>query len=568
MVDDIKNKRTVYFSTSAQLAKRLGGESVSDPIIAVLELIKNSYDADATYCRITFKDMRSEEEGTIIIEDDGEGMVEEDIIHKWLRVATDNKTVNKYTKKYKRRKIGEKGIGRFATERLAKKIILTSNPEKETEGYSLEIDWSKYDDPNADFDKIPLELNFFKKQKTKKGFRIILEDLKEGWDEEKFKKLRNDISLIIPPTVRNSKFSVEIKAEEFRKVEGEVKSSFLKNADIIFSGKLEKNGNIKYTIRKGSKILVKEDKLKQFLCGPIEFKLFFFYLGPTEALTKKDNQNIDFSLRRKMMDQFCGIKLYRDCFRVKPFGDPKNDWLELNKERINNPGLYPGTKQIFGIVKISKDNNPNISDTTSRENIVTNLAWSDLKNFIKGSLRYFSLERQKLEKKYKGAKKKKREKNLIKESFKKVKEEAVLETPIEESKISTISSEIIDSSPKNIASLLKEFNGCLINGYFNAAAILARKILEVGTILKFKRTKKGHLIIENGEYKELNQRIDILKKEKLIDAPLAKRLINDNKIKIFGDSAAHSFRIDVKEEDIGPIRDLLRLCIEQLNSDD
>lgn len=572
MSNPIQKTKTVYFSTSAQIVRRLGRESVSDPIIAVLELVKNSYDADANFCKISFDNIKLKKGEKIIIKDDGHGMKEEDILHNWLRAATDNKSIEKITKKYKRRKIGEKGIGRFATERLARKVTLISNPEKSDQGYILEVDWSKYDDPNADFEKVPLPLQTFSKVKSDHGLEIILEGLSEQWDEDKLNKLKRDISLIIPPSFKGSKFNVNIQAEEFPKFDGKLKSSFLNDADFTFYGSLEKDGKVTYKLksRYGKKIERKE-KLGNLLCGPIEFQLFFFYLGKTEYLSPNDQEKIDFTIRKKIMADFSGIKMYRDNFRVKPFGDPKNDWLDLDKERINSPGLYPGNNQVFGVVRITKDSNPNIEDTTSRENIVTNLAWNDLKNFIKGSLRYFSLERQKLEKKYKGrvrSSKKSVEKkeNLIKTSFKEIKKEALAENKIEEPRVSPIPQDIINACPNNLKQELNEFNGCLVNNYFNAAAILARKILEIACIIKLKKEKKENLIRTDLEYSELPAIIEVLKKENLIDSKIASRLVKHNNIKLFGDSAAHSFRTQIHQEDIGPIRDLLRICLEQLFS--
>jgi Histidine kinase-, DNA gyrase B-, and HSP90-like ATPase len=567
-ITNIDKGKTVYFSTSAQAVRRWGRESISDPIVALLELVKNSYDADADLCNIVFDNVRIKEKGRIVIKDNGTGMTEEDILKKWLRAATNNKSLSKETKKHKRRKIGEKGIGRFATERLAKKVTLISRPENLSVGYVLEIDWSEYDDPDADFEKVPLRLNSFTKPKKEHGLELVLECLDESWDEKNIENMNTEISLMIPPTDKKGKFEVKVQASEFPKYEGKIKSNFLNGADFMLNARLEKDGKITYTIKKrGRKPVKREDKMGKFLSGPLEFQLFFFYLGQTDYLTKKDNATIDFSLRKNIMSQFSGIKLYRDGFRVKPFGDPSNDWLDLNVERVNNPTLFPGKKQIFGVVKISKDDNKYIEDTTSRENVIANLAWGDLKRFVKGALKCFTIERQKLERKYKGScsrKKKTKEKNPIKESFKK----GTASIPDDEKKdeilIPFIPQDIIDICPKSLKGIIDEFNGCLLNRYFNAASILARKILDISTILKFKGEGKHGLILKDREYIELGGRIEILKSQKMIDSPLAKRLIGDNKIKLFGDSAAHSYRINVREEDMGPIRDLLRMCLEQL----
>jgi len=420
--------RKAYFSTAARMAKLLGRDSVADPIIALLELIKNSYDADATQVIITFENMR-QENSKIIIADNGLGMTEEDIEKKWMRAATNNKERETITPELRRRKIGEKGVGRFATERLAKKIILVSNPYKKTKGYGLIINWSDFDkNPGDDFEKIPNKLYTFNKLKKERGVTIYLENLNEKWNGDKIKRFRDDASLIIPPIGGPQKFSVNIKADEFERYSGKIKSSFLKRADYVFSGRLEKNGTIHYLFKiNEGKTYKDKDKISQFSCGPTEFQLYFYYLGPSSYIPKKITPP-NFELRKSVLQDFSGIKLYRDNFRIKPFGDPGNDWLGINSERINDPANYPSNNQLFGFIKLKKEENKGINDTTSRENIINNTEFLDLKRFMKGSLKFFAKKRGEIEGKYKKAKlrtktKQKivKKKSLIRESFRKAK---------------------------------------------------------------------------------------------------------------------------------------------------
>lgn len=548
--------QTLYFSTAAKITKLLGRESVANPIIALLELVKNSYDADATEVKIIFENIRLGA-GKIKIMDNGTGMDFNDIQRKWMRAATDDKERNPVSKG-ERRKIGEKGIGRFAAERLAKKLILVSKPEDKTEGYCLVINWTDFEQPNADFEKVPNKCYTFKKKKSEHGLEIHLEDLNEKWDSEAVKRFRQDVSLIIPPAGQSQDFKVRIISDEFKEVSGEIKSAFLKDADFIFSGKLEKDGTVKYRLKTiDGKEYKESDMLKEFACGPLEFALYFFYLGETPYLIAPAHSR-NYQVRRSVLEDFGGIKLYRDNFRVKPFGDKDNDWLSLDQERINNPGVYPGRSQIFGYVKISRNKNPLIVDITTREGIVSNQAFQDMVKFIKGSLKFFSKKRAEIEGKTKGKAKKKKSKkktSLIKESFRKIKE-----TP----KFPPLPSELVDNLPSEIKVVCDEVNGCLYYGFFTASAVMMRKALEVATIIKFKQEGKENLILKAGEYEELPVRIEIAKQNNIISKKIAEKLIKDNKIKLFGDTAAHSFRVQIKEEDIGPMRDQLRLVLEDM----
>lgn len=555
--------KKAYFSTAARITKLLGSESVSDAVIALLELIKNSYDADASDVTIVFENIRQGSSRIKII-DNGIGMTEDDINKKWMRTATNNKEIEQFTSELKRRKIGEKGVGRFATERLAKKVILVSKPKNLSTGYGLIIDWSEFEkNADEDIEKIPNQLFTFSKQKKERGLEIHLEDLKETWDEDKIKRFRDDVSLIIPPVGGSQKFNIRILAEEFKKYTGKIKSNFLKEADYIFSGKLGKSGEIKYSLKTcEGKTHKDNDTIKQFSCGPAEFMLYFYYLGPSEYIPHVQRER-DYALRKSILQDFGGIKLYRDNFRVKPFGDPSNDWLGLDKERVNSPGTYPGNNQMFGFVKIKRDENLGIRDTASRENILSNAAFNDLKYFIKGSLKFFTKKRTQIEGKIKpsaskkaGNRTKKKKKNLIRESFKK---------QVTKPAIDLLPQDLMDKLPSEITIILDEINGCLYYEYWTAAAILMRKALEVATILKFVQEKTMEDITSNGEFFELPKRIEVAKQKRYISLSIATKLIKDNKIKLFGDTAAHSYRIIIKPTDVAPMRDLLRLVLEDIS---
>src|SRR3989344_9686545 len=137
------------------MARLLGRESVSSDIAAIFELVKNSYDADASLVTITFENFRLEDgkQGRIIIKDDGDGMSSEDIETKWMIIGTDSKEREQFSRK-RRRVIGNKGIGRFATEKLCKKVIIISKPREDNQELKLTIDWKEYEKENITFNDI------------------------------------------------------------------------------------------------------------------------------------------------------------------------------------------------------------------------------------------------------------------------------------------------------------------------------------------------------------------------------------------------------------------------------
>jgi len=455
---NIKSLTPLFFKFDGSVAKSLGRESVSNSLIALIELVKNAYDADATEVIISFENIRLGN-GKIKISDNGLGMNLYDLDQKFMTISTKDKVRNPVTQKYKRRKIGEKGIGRFAMEKLAKKVVIVSKPLGETNGYILKINWDEYEKDGVFADKVPNSAESFDKKKTEKGFEILLEDLREEWAEADVRDLRKDISVLLPLGIKEN-FSVRIIAPEFGKLSGLLKSSFLQSAIFTFSSKLQKNGVIKYSFRYLKKKKITDyGKLEKFSCGPVDFQLFFFYRDKG----KYPDASIDINHIRKLLDEFGSIKLYRDKFRVKL---QEEDWVGLDALRINDPSNYPGLNQVIGFVKIKRDENPHIIDTTTREGIIANEAYKNLIEFLHESIKKFVEKRKEIE----------RDKKGIKKIVRKI-------SPAGKKKVvKQITESFIDFSKKYpevfYFTLEKEINSCYEYNLLNSCLILSRKMVE------------------------------------------------------------------------------------------
>lgn len=169
-----------------------------------------------------------------------------------------------------------------------------------------------------------------------------------------------------------------------------------------------------------------------------------------------------------MLEHYGGIKLYRDCFRVKPYGDRDADWIGLDKWSRDNPSIIPGNTQVIGIVSISKEQNPRIEDTTSREGVIARPEYFDLVTFVTTSIKIFSDKRSSEE----GGKAKAKKKSKLKVVKPKVQEVP----PVE------VESQFIDvkgNFPTNhYTKLVTEANECELRNCPNAAFWLSRKIIE------------------------------------------------------------------------------------------
>ena len=224
----------------------------------------------------------------------------------------------------------------------------------------------------------------------------------------------------------------------------------------------------------GKSLKGKKETEKKFTCGDASFELFFFY---RKADAQKAALGVDISSQKiketaKTLDEYYGIKIYRDGFRVKPYGEGGSDWLGLDLSFQNNT-MYPRNNNVFGFVNISKIKNPKIFDTTTREGIVYSEEFLDLISFIKTSIQEIFIEfRSGIE----IHKKKARKIKLAKQKKKKI-------TPVPAQQVLSSSEKLIKTLggayPQSFYSgLEQEINDCYEKNYPNAAFFLCRKIIE------------------------------------------------------------------------------------------
>lgn len=454
------------FSVEAGLVHRLGAESVSDPVLAVVELVKNSYDDDAEKVDIDLRNLRTGPP-TIIVEDDGNGMTKQQLINGWMRIATSCKTREPLSPKFKRHRLGQKGVGRFAVENLSRKTVITSFPKDSGEGYQVTFEWDSFREDRNVTD-VPNSFCKFPKDTKDHGLRIELLNLRHQWVEAAVTRLMLFLRALTPPTESSSKFQIEVKSEEFKQLSGVVDSDFLNKAVFVFNADLSKTGDLTYRLYVPSKksSLEKTDKLKDFCCGPVHFKLHFYYREKAKLATYKVSVQ-DMDDFKRMLDDYGGVKIYRDGIRISGFGNPDDDWTGLDAMSKNDPSVVPSRNQVIAMVQITSKENPEITETTTRENLIRNAPFQEMLKFIRDSISVFAQMRGEIEQKRQAAPKE--GKSYIKKSVDKIKEN-------KERK------ELLDFADKYplvfYKRLEEEINLCYGSSLPNASLVLSRKLIE------------------------------------------------------------------------------------------
>lgn len=191
---------TLHFRVSSGLKNIIGRELINDKYIAIFELVKNSYDAGASFAKIRFDDLGTPD-AKITIRDDGKGMNKEDIINKWLFVAYSEKRNPTYRDNIKRAVAGAKGVGRFSCDRLGERVRLTSKVANEKMLHSVVISWSDFEKNSLEeFTSINVRYECKEKDSSDSGTAIAISSLREMWTRADLLTLKKALSQLVNPS--------------------------------------------------------------------------------------------------------------------------------------------------------------------------------------------------------------------------------------------------------------------------------------------------------------------------------------------------------------------------------
>jgi hypothetical protein len=416
----------------ARVLRVLGDELISSDAVAVVELIKNAYDADATRVFIRFLGPLEAGHGGVEIIDNGHGMSLDTIKRAWMEPATPFRKRRTRSEQRCRRVLGEKGIGRFASSRLADILeIVTRRTGMEREVRVL-FDWRQFDNEERYLDEVeviweetePTEIcpggtiealweNDIcppQEEELLHGTVMRMRGLRSKWGENQFKVLRSALSRLVSPF-----WGRDAGSEEFQ-IRLEVPESFIKFSDVVeppeiikrphymIAGNVDRNGRCRLAIKlrgDGGEEQIEKQIEKQLTfpegrkpqCGPFYIELRVWDRD-VESLNKLASQyGSSVSSIREDLDNAAGISIYRDGFRVLPYGELYNDWLRLDLRSRLNPTLRLANNQVIGYVLISADSNPLLRDQSNREGLIEGAALDDLRELVQGVLNEIEVRR-------------------------------------------------------------------------------------------------------------------------------------------------------------------------------
>ncbi|MBE8570470.1 sensor histidine kinase [Vibrio sp. OPT46] len=420
---------TLNFEVDAQLIRELGERLVSRNHIGISELIKNSYDADSPLVEVilsnvTNHDLRTSE---LTIVDSGSGMSFETVKNRWMIIGTSNKRENPISPIFGRPVTGNKGIGRFACQRLAERLELETC-SKTDDGYEytkVQFEWDDFE-PGVSLSKVNCEYETYTDKMGKAGTTLRLKGLREHITERDFKMILKSISLIsIAEQTRRDGypedpgFDATVTAPEFSALMGG--SSFKVDDKLLTAGwgtiigKIDPEGNVSFTLdskdTETQTYLVQNKKYPPL--GDITFIIHIIPLKIRDGIENRRNPTLlTGGPLKQIHSQYSGIKLYLNGFRVYPYGEVAegDDWLKISHDlsRRRGPSDYPelqdvakqmgiaspsrvmlnhpGTRSLVGNVVIKGQAVNSFEVKMDREGLVSNDNFSNLKKIIRMSL--------------------------------------------------------------------------------------------------------------------------------------------------------------------------------------
>jgi len=411
----------------ARILRAFGDELISSELVAVTELVKNAYDADATGVLIRIlsdhrghdaletsdAEIKAESNDGPMLEviDNGHGMDIRTVRGTWFEPATASRRRSPRSEQLRRVVMGEKGLGRFAAARLGNELELVSRRAGMATEVYARFDWTQFDDPDLYLDEVQLTLgqrapvdivpggtierippSASEPAAQPHGTILRIKQLRDEWTVDDLMALRRHLSRMkARPTTINGHddFSMWVQGS------AEAEPSEIGPPDALWrpaysiEGRVEGDGHYHLTARVGEDEpkdlngrFVIDKSEHQPRCGPFEIDLRVWDRDAVSMDELGRQLKATRAEAREELDHLSGVSVYRDGFRVLPYGEPHQDWLRLDLRRVQNPTKALSNNQIVGQVFITREGNPELRDQTNREGLTAGPALDDFRDLI------------------------------------------------------------------------------------------------------------------------------------------------------------------------------------------
>ena len=404
---------------SARLISTIGKDLVKDKFAAVVELVKNSFDADSPEAKVSLVYEEENQTLTITVTDHGHGMSMETVTDKWLVPATPDKLERKVSEKGRALQ-GRKGIGRFAAAALGNSIYLNTKAKGHDE-VSLILDLGDFSGDRL-LEDVAIEIDQEKSRRRSgtilevKSTGISIEELNNQWDEKQRGSLVIELCKLLAPTEvakvckklgylgAEDSFKVSVEYKGFPDMEDsviEVKPfGIIDLYDYRIHGTIDNNGNAKFEYYNQNLKDIKPEKYRkkvflkhpnsQGYPGKVSFDLRIFDRDPEsiDDLIERglkdpfSEEKVGKRKAREILDAYYGVSIFRGNFRVRPYGNQDFDWLQLDSHRVQNPSMRVGHNQIIGFVGIQSEEASHLEEKSARDGLVEDRYYSGLKHLI------------------------------------------------------------------------------------------------------------------------------------------------------------------------------------------
>ena len=380
----------VRFSTDAAMVRRLGHELVAKQETALGELVKNAYDADATICNVNLVERGGGGVSGFDIVDDGNGMTREELTSGFMRLASDAKVRDSRSPRFRRSRAGKKGIGRFATERLGQRLRIVTQTEAEPHGWTVSIDWRAFSQ-GQDINLIANRIVASPKERAH-GTRLSIDGLKDVWTDADLRRVYRYLSTLLQPLfdeaetgrsdgdpgfdVRLNRAGANLQPEAVATADSEI----LGQALAVIEARIDARGQASWSLgcpRLDLSIIDQPIGLDRNIVKPVphtrDVRLKAWYF-----IQHRDFLGHSTSFIKTVLNEHGGIRLYRNGYRVPPYGEKHDDWLGLDAK---NTQIYAplNSRTFIGFVAVQDPTGMRFEETSSREGLIETEAFREVR---------------------------------------------------------------------------------------------------------------------------------------------------------------------------------------------